>query len=221
MTASANEVDEQYKTANLKRGAQLYDNWPKASDQNVPVGVHPLFTGTNKIAAEKTWNCSTCHGYGYRTAAGEGSVTIYKVTDKAASDIYAKIKGVGTQHDFGQYLTERELLALTRFLKEGIYDFAAAINNERKITGNINAGGATFGTRCAPCHSGDGNRYDFDHEQEGVQGLGYLADNDPEKAFHRTLWGKPGTGMPSAIVDFEKRYEDVVDVLTYTQSLEN
>lgn len=219
-TAPANEIGESYKTATIKRGGQLYDNWVKASDQNPPAGVQPLFVDDGQTAAEETWNCSKCHGYDYTAVTGAEKKTVAGAKDKPASDVYAMIEGTGTQHNFGKFLSQRELLSLTRFIKEGTYDFASVIDSNGKITGSAGRGENTFVSRCAPCHASEGKRYDFDREKEGIQGLGYLANQEPLRAFHRTLWGKPGTGMPSGIIDFEKTFEEIVDVLTYAQSLE-
>lgn len=220
LNVSAGDIDNQYKTANLKRGGQLYDNWIKASDQNPPDRNNPLYSGTGNISAEQTWYCSGCHGWEYESIPGTADSGIKEAAKQEASVIYGVIEGQGTTHDFSRFLSRRELLALTRFIKEGTYDFAAVITKEGKITGNKSIGEGTFLARCAPCHNKDGKRYDFDRDKSGVQGLGYLANAEPAKLFHKVLWGDPGTGMPSWIVDFEKKYEDVIDVLSYVQSLE-
>ena len=74
-----------------------------------------------------------------------------------------------------------------------------------------------YAANCASCHDADGNHYDFDSD-EGVQGVGWLANDNPQEVLHKIRFGNPGSTMPSmlevGLTDAEQG-----DILAYGQTL--
>ncbi|MDH3767574.1 MAG: hypothetical protein OES99_03880, partial [Gammaproteobacteria bacterium] len=71
---------------------------------------------------------------------------------------------------------------------------------------------------CAVCHDVDGKRA-LTTREEGMDGpeyMGTLAQNNPWEFLHKVRFGQPGIPMISLIT---LPAEDIVDILTYSQTL--
>ena len=89
------------------------------------------------------------------------------------------------------------------------------------ITRDISNGKVLFKNNCASCHGNDGNEIDFKYKKDGFQGVGWLANDNPQESIHKIRWGHPGSDMPSLIIDAKLTDQDAVDILTYSQALGN
>ena len=67
----------------------------------------------------------------------------------------------------------------------------------------------------------NGNMIDFKGKKDGIQGVGWLANDNPQESIHKIRWGHPGSDMPSMIVDINLMEQDAINILTYSQSLES
>jgi thiosulfate dehydrogenase len=76
-----------------------------------------------------------------------------------------------------------------------------------------------YDSSCIPCHGSDGREIDFDSGTEGVQGVGWLANDNPQETLHKIRWGHPGSAMPSMVGDEELTDEQTGDILAHTQTL--
>lgn len=225
---SASDVPDGYTKADLVQGALLYDHWPKVIDKNPSTGNHPLYPEASKKKGVTTWRCKECHGWDYIGKEGRyksgshftGISGIDKAKGKSAEKVYASLKDSANKHDFSTMMSDEDLWALTRFIKEGAYDIAGAINTDGKASGDSSKGKGMFAASCLDCHGAGGNEYDFESKKEGIQGVGFLANDNPQETLHKILWGNPGTDMPSLIVDGSKDFKDAVDILTFSQTLE-
>jgi thiosulfate dehydrogenase len=63
----------------------------------------------------------------------------------------------------------------------------------------------------------DGDLIDFSGDP-GVQGIGWLSNDNPQETLHKIRWGHPGTGMPS-LVDVGLTDQQIGDILAYAQTL--
>ncbi len=85
-------------------------------------------------------------------------------------------------------------------------------------TGDAGNGQGLYNANCSSCHGADGNALDF-KSSEGIQGVGWLADDNPQETLHKIRWGHPGTAMPSAVDDGGLTDEETGDILAYGQTL--
>jgi mono/diheme cytochrome c family protein len=224
---SASDVPDEYKKADLVQGGLLYDNWPKLIGQKKLEGNHPLYPESSKKKGVTTWRCKECHGWDYIGKDGRykngshftGISGIDKAKEKPAKQVYASLTNTANKHDFSAQISGEGLWALTRFIKEGVYDIAGAINADGKSLGDLKKGKTMFMASCAECHGAGGNEFDFESEKEGIQGVGFLANDNPQETLHKILWGNPDTDMPSLIVDDGKEFQDAVDILSFAQTL--
>ena len=129
-------------------------------------------------------------------------------------DNYAK-------HNFSEYLSDSEIWDLVKFLREGQAPIEAAIDSNGQGKGSMASGKLLYDSQCASCHDMDGNKIDFKSKKDGIQGVGWLANDNPQESIHKIRWGHPGSDMPSMTVDSKLSEQDAIDILTYSQSLEN
>ena len=128
VTAGTNQPENEtgYTQADLKNGAQLYDNWLTVT-QKSPAGNHPLYPADSKKSGKSTWRCKECHGWDYIGKKGRyskgshftGIDGVYHMQTEEPSTIYEKLTDEGVSHDFSTHLTKNELWDLVRFLREG------------------------------------------------------------------------------------------------------
>jgi mono/diheme cytochrome c family protein len=215
-----------YKQANLKNGAQLYDNWMEITHLK-PSGNHPLYPQESKKAGKSTWRCKECHGWDYignngRYSKGShftGITGTFHLQKENPEAVYGSMTNKNTKHDFSEYLTESEIWDLVKFIREGQIAIETVIDNQGKGKGSSTHGKVLYEAHCSDCHGSDGNGIDFKNKKEGVQGVGLLASGNPQESIHKIRWGHPGSDMPSMIADSNLSEQDVIDILTYSQLL--
>lgn len=226
--ANDSQMSMNYQKADLKNGALLYDNWMKLA-KTKPDGNHPLYPATSKKSGKTTWRCKECHGWDYIGNKGrysEGShytgiPGVFQVRTKDPKEIYDSLANKNSKHNFSEYLSNSELWDLVKFLREGQTPVEAAIDSEGKGKGDIAAGKLHYDSHCASCHGMDGNEIDFKSDKDGIQGVGWLANDNPQESIHKIRWGHPGSDMPAMITDKNLTEQDVIHILTYSQSLES
>ncbi len=193
-----------YRNSDLLLGAQLYDNWLKIKRVSRS-SANPLYPRAT-ANARNTHRCYKCHGWDYRgrqwKKPGAGKTRrvpgLTESTDRPADEIFLAIARGPEGHAFGEVLSEGEIWALTRFIREGIPATKKMVSSKGQFRGNPQSGRAGFAARCVICHGADGNGIDFSRRKPGVQGLSYLAKHKPEQTLHRTRWGMAGKSSPSA-----------------------
>ncbi len=215
-----------YQQGDLKNGAQLYDNWLKITNAK-PKGNHPLYPSEAKKSGKSTWRCKECHGWDYigdkgRYSKGShftGITGVFHVQEENPKVLYGSMTNNNAEHDFSEYMSKSEILDLVKFLREGQVAIEPVIDNQGKGKGNSSHGKALYEAHCSDCHGSDGNEIDFKANKEGLQGVGWLANDNPQESIHKIRWGHPGSDMPSMTVDKNLSEQDSIDILTYSQSL--
>lgn len=218
---------EKYEQADIRHGALLYDKWYKIKDIEV-TGNHPLYPAEGKKAGADTWRCKECHGWDYIGKDGRyqkgshytGIKGVYDARTKTPEELFRALTTQNKAHDFSAYLTDGDIWAFVKFLREGLIDMREVLSPEGTAKGNVDNGKMLFGKYCATCHGSDGNKDDFEDSKDGIQGIGWLAQDNPQETLHKIRWGHPGSKMPSALTDYKLSDADTVDILTYSQSLE-
>lgn len=214
-----------HREAALKQGALLYDNWPKVTGAQLE-GNHPLYPETGKKSGVSTWRCKECHGWDYigkdgRYAKGSHFTGIKGTLDQTGRPIQ-EIRAALTEqggHDFSAYLSTEQLESLAAFLRAGQIPVDQAIDAAGTATGSADAGQPLYVNHCSSCHGADGQALDFKSKKDGIQGVGYLAKENPQESWHKLLWGHPGSDMPSMWVDAGLSVTQAADLLAYTQTL--
>ncbi|NQV14582.1 c-type cytochrome, partial [bacterium] len=195
--------------ADIVRGALLYDKWWKVNDGTEPTSdFDPIWASqtTNTRSNGDSYRCKECHGWDYigkdgRYSSGShytGFEGLWSVRENAKTDLFDAIKGEGLDHDLSAVLSDTDVLDLTKFVVDGQVDMYLYMDASGNANGDVTAGQTLFGTKCVICHDADGNHYDFESD-DGVQGVGWLADDIPEETLHKIGWGLPGSSpeMPS------------------------
>ncbi|MEW6428870.1 MAG: c-type cytochrome [Thermodesulfobacteriota bacterium] len=216
-----------HQQANVKNGAHLYDNWPTVTGAR-PEGSHPLYPATGRKSGTATWRCKECHGWDYLGSEGRyrqgshftGIRGVTRVKGETAEALYASLTDPGSRHDFSAFLSPAQIRDLVGFLREGQTAIGPVIDAEGRGKGDAERGGPLYAAHCASCHGRDGNTIDFKGDKEGVQGVGWLANDNPEESIHKIRWGHPGSDMPSMLADGKLTERDAIDILTFSQSLE-
>jgi thiosulfate dehydrogenase len=217
-----------YKQANIKNGALLYDNWPEIKKADIK-DTHPLYPAASKKSGKSTWRCKECHGWDYigkdgRYSKGShytGISGVYGERTEDPKELFNELSDKDEKHDFSEYLSHGEIWDLVKFIREGQIDIRTVLDEHGKAKGDSANGKALYNTNCAACHGDEGNEIDFKYKKEGLQGVGWLANDNPQETIHKIRWGHPGSDMPSVIVDAKLADQDAVDILTYSQSLDN
>lgn len=213
--------------ADLKNGAQLYDNWLKITNAK-PEGNHPLYPAESKKSGTSTWRCKECHGWDYIGNKGRyrkgshftGIAGVSHVQAESAEALYNSLTNKKSGHDFSAHMSPSQIRDLVIFLRQGQADIEAVIDDQGKGKGDVARGRALYDAQCGSCHGADGDKLDFKGGKEGVQGVGWLANDNPQESIHKIRWGHPGSDMPSIIVDKKLSEQDAIDILTYSQSLD-
>ncbi|MEE9586355.1 MAG: cytochrome c, partial [Nitrososphaerales archaeon] len=119
-------------------------------------------------------------------------------------------------HDFSTVMNDDSLTKLAQFISEGTIDLKQYINYDTKkpIGGDESSGKQLYDSTCAMCHGADGLQILFG----GEDGVGTIANGNPWEFIHKVRFGQPGTPMPAG-VENGWTIEDIVDVLTYSQTL--
>ncbi len=217
-----------YQEADLKNGAQMYDNWLKITGTRTPENQnHPLYPQTSKKSGKITWRCKECHGWDYignkgRYSKGShftGISGVFHVQKENPEVLYGFLTNKKAEHDFLEYLPKSEIWDFVKFLREGQVAIEPVIDIQGKGKGNSSHGKVLYDAHCSDCHGSDGNQIDFKGTKEGVQGVGWLANDNPQESIHKIRWGHPGSNMPSMTVDKNLSEQDSIDILTYSSLL--
>jgi hypothetical protein len=217
-----------YKEADIKNGAQLYDNWLKIADIKTSEN-HPLYPQTSKKSGKSTWRCKECHGWDYIGSKGRyskgshftGITGVFHLQGKNPEVLYSSMTNKNAEHDFSEYLSKSQILDLVKFLREGQAAINHVIDSQGKGKGNSTHGKVLYEAHCSDCHGSDGNEIDFKGNKEGVQGIGWLTNDNPQESIHKIRWGHPGSDMPSMTLDKNLSEQDSIDILTYSQLLDS
>jgi mono/diheme cytochrome c family protein len=95
------------------------------------------------------------------------------------------------------------VLDLTKFIADGLVDISLYLDQSTGLaTGDPVAGQTLYDAACPACHGLDGLTLDFD-AAPGIQGVGWLADDNPQETLHKIRWGHPGSSptMPSQVAN--------------------
>jgi thiosulfate dehydrogenase len=218
---------EVYKNADIVLGALLYDKWYTVKDAETS-GTHPLYPASGKKKGATTWRCKECHGWDYigkdgRYSKGShftGIKGVYDARTGKSNELYDALTDAEINHDFSKYLVESDIWAMVKFIREGLIDIKTVINIDGSITGNPENGRSLYESNCSTCHGKDGNEIDF-KKKEGIQGVGWLSNDNPQESLHKIRWGHPGSGMTSAVVDKRLSDSETIDILSFIQTLKN
>jgi thiosulfate dehydrogenase len=208
-----------YDSANLKKGAQLYDKWMEVKKKNL-TDNHPLYPASGKVKGEDTWRCKECHGWDYLGKDGRykdgshytGIIGVMEVKDKTPEALFSSLSS--GKHDFSKQLEKSDLWDLVKFIKSGLADAESSINS-----GDVAKGKEHYTKNCATCHGDDGNKLDVKKKKDGIQGVGWLAKDNPQESLHKIRWGHPGSPMPSGIMDQKLTEKDVADIYAFAKTL--
>lgn len=209
-----------YDSGDIKKGGQLYDKWMSVVNKKSS-GNHPLYPASAKKKGGATWRCKECHGWDYIGKEGRykkgshftGIKGVMDLKDKAPKMLYSSL--TSGKHDYSKILSSGDIWSLVKFIKEGTVNASASMTS-----GNAGNGKKHFTKSCASCHGADGNKLDFKSKKDGVQGIGWLANDNPQESLHKIRWGHPGIDKhPSGLKDLSFSETDVADVLAYTQTL--
>jgi len=235
--------------ADLRRGALLWDSWWTVIGAPAPTDTFGLYTKTRGTqSGATTWRCQECHGWDYRGsqgayATGPHVTGVAGVLDRVASrtnqELYDVLKNgtppasggsalTGTDHAFDVQLDNDEILALVRFLREGLVDTREVVADDGRATGNAREGAPLYAAansdpnvpvgQCGLCHGDDGKALDMGDGSTPVF-VGTAARSEPWRTLHQIRWGVPGTSMTSAIERGITALADQGDLLAYTQTL--
>lgn len=211
----------------IKYGGQLYDNWPKLMKADLNAD-HPLYPAASKISGPTTWRCKECHGWDYIGKKGKyskgshftGIDGIVGAGKKELSEIAGILSGDMEGHDLSQFMEKDEINALAMFIRNGLVEINSAVGGKGEGLGDAVNGKLLFEAQCASCHATDGNSIDFKGKNDGVQGVGWYANKNPQETLHKIRWGHPGSYMPSMVSDNGMSFKQTVDILTYSQTLD-
>ncbi len=220
-------IEDNYDLADVVNGGLLFDKWWKVNSGTEPTtDFDPIWASqnTNTRSGPDSWRCKECHGWDYvgkegRYSSGShftGFNGIWDSKNDHMEDVFDAIKGEGTDHDLSAVLSDEDIADLTKFVKEGLVDMSLYISNG-VATGDANNGQGLYNANCASCHGVDGNTLDF-KSSDGVQGIGWLTNDNPQESLHKIRFGNPGSLMPSM---FEAGLTDSEqgDILAYGQTL--
>ncbi len=217
-----------YLNADIERGAQLYDNWVRIKKVKINK-KHPLYPKEGKNKGSMTWRCVECHGWDYLGNKGRyskgpqytGIKGILDAKNKTPQELFDILTNKSIKHDFSEnyYLSYSDTWAIARFIREGLIDTNEIINFDVLSNANLANGGKLYRRYCMDCHGSDGNSINFREHLEGTHGIGWEANSDPQETLHKIRWGHPGADMPSMIIDENLSNTDIVDILSYCQTL--
>jgi thiosulfate dehydrogenase len=217
---------EGYMNGDIVHGAQLYDKWYTVKSVDLS-GHHPLYPAEGKKKGDATWRCKECHGWDYIGKHGRyrtgshftGIKGVYDCSARTPDELYRSLTDAGRKHDFSPYLNDFDLWSLVKFIRGGLIDVNMVVNGDGSVNGGHAAGRFLYTDLCSSCHGNDGGEIDF-KETKGLQGVGWLAKDNPQETLHKIRWGHPGSKMPSAVVDKGLSDSDSADILAYCQTLE-
>jgi len=225
-------------------GGQLYDHWMNTKGVATPANDNPLWIlqSTNNRTGADTWRCAECHGWDYKGRDGQfgpgsdhytGFKGVYAIgtdTAKSETDVFNVIKFglTGSIHRYGDYLSDADIQALAKFIKQGLIntDLYISPSNGNALNANISNGKTQFESSdltndagCAACHGADGLAINFGTTNL-PESLGTLGRQNPWEVLHKARFGQPATIMPSAEAK-GLSLSILIDVMGYIQTLPN
>ncbi|NIS82124.1 MAG: hypothetical protein GTO14_18380 [Anaerolineales bacterium] len=219
-------------TGSATEGGRLYDKWWSEAGVDKPAEDQPLWAtqSTNTRSGSDTWRCKECHGWDYSGvdgAYGSGSHftgfpgVLAASSESSPAELLAALDGSALpDHDFSA-MGEDKLGSLVVFLNEGLVDVSMYVDSDTKaaVGGDPDNGKELYKNACVVCHGEDGRTINF-HDPDEPEYVGNIALDNPWEFIHKVRVGQPGSdpAMPSAL-DNNWSMQDVVDVLTYSQSL--
>ncbi len=215
-----------YATAAVERGGQLYDNWWEVTGKAAPTGKHPLYPSSGAAKGSATWRCVECHGWDYRGKDGaykSGShhtgIAGIKGTARTPQQLFDLLDS--GSHKMGSGLGAQDLWDLVKFVKTGVIDTTAHIDDATlKSKGVASRGKISYEGDCEVCHGADGRELDFANSPYLFRFLPALAVSDPYKTLHKVRFGQPDSIMANgAFAKFTG--QEVDDIVAHVQSMQN
>lgn len=207
----------------IARGGQFYDNWADVLEIDLPKETHPAYPKDGKQTGSATWRCKECHGWDYKGAAGAYGKGSHFTGIKGLRDMVGmdpqKIHEIimDDTHRYTEAMMPHNAMdKLSLFVSLGQIDDDLYIDRATKAArGNAQHGATLFQTICAVCHGFDGKAMNFGDEKE-PEFIGTIAHENPWELLHKARFGQPGVAMVGLAA---LPIEDVVDILTYAQTL--
>lgn len=228
LPAEALEGEDLREIWDIARGGQLYDNWAKALDQELPNTTHPAYPSVGKMSGPVTWRCKECHGWDYKGEDGVYGEGVHYTGIKGLRRMVRvdpekieKIIRDETHAYTADMLPDGSVRKLALFVSKGQINMDQYVKREtREVFGNLDRGALFYQTVCVICHGFDGARIAFaDHAalaRENPKYMGTMANKNPWEVLHKIRNGQPGVGMVSLRM---LSIQDQVDVLSYLQTL--
>jgi thiosulfate dehydrogenase len=211
-TAAFAEVSQ----GSIIRGGKLYDKWYKVVGVDAPTESHKLYPAANeKYAADpkSNWRCKECHGWDGKGVAGayatgSHATGIIGIDGMAGGDPAAVVALLKGDHEYGDKLTEDQLMDLANFVVYGQIDWSQLVADKASVGDAVN-GQRVYETICMACHGADGKL------PKEMPPLGSLISN-PWEVMHKVLNGQPAEVMPSLrAIDLQV----TADVVAYLANL--
>jgi len=213
----------------LSEGGKLYDKWWVVAETEAPESAQPLWAtqSTNERSGADTWRCKECHGWDYLGADGAygsgshytGFVGVLDAKGKTEEELVAILSGeTNSDHDFSTVLSGADLKTLASFVREGTVDMRPFIVADKSVNGDAQKGKRLY-DNCVACHGESGNEMNTEDPNDEPANLSELANDNPWEVFHKASFGQPGVSNMMAGVTLNWSTEDLVDLLTYLQTL--
>ncbi len=199
----------EFVTADLARGALLYDKWWLVNGSAEPTGDHPLYPGLGQKSGATTFRCKECHGWDYKGASGvygsgshfTGIAGVYQTTrsPKAVFDLLkADPNVVAYGHHMNAFgMSDQDIWDAVRFVFDGVVDTDMYYLPSVQIwLGNAGNGQSDFDNRCMSCHGTDGTDLNFGTALD-PEYVGTVASDNPWEFLHKIRFGHPGRPMPA------------------------
>jgi len=207
----------------MARGGQIYDNWAKVLEVDLPEATHPSYPKAGKQKGGGTWRCKECHGWDYRGADGAYSggshfTGIKGLRDLVGTDPDAIHKTImdKTHQYTEQMIPHSAMEKLSQFVSLGQLDMDLYVDRAtKKARGFAQRGAAMFQTICAVCHGFDGKEINF-KDDKNPEYVGTVAQKNPWEFIHKARFGQPGVVMVGLVA---LPTLDIVDLLAYAQTL--
>ena len=224
-------ADENWQNADMVRGGLLYDKWWTINSGTEPTtDFDPIWSSqtTNARTGADSWRCKECHGWDYvgkdgRYSSGShytGFDGVWTVRGYDKTILFDSILDENGDHDLSAVLSEQDALDLTKFIVDGLVNMSLYIDASGNATGDTTSGETLYNANCATCHGTDGLTLDFKSTTAGIQGVRWLADDNPHETLHKIRWGHPGSvpELPS-MVENGLTAQQTGNILAHAQTL--
>jgi thiosulfate dehydrogenase len=219
-------IPDNYNRANVRVGGLLYDNWVKVRGITL-TDTHPLYPREANMTGPITWRCKECHGWDYLGKDGSlgtgyfytGIKGVFDARSKNPDDLFAILTKRENDHDFSLHLSHADIWALVKFIREGLSDMRKIINHNGSINGDAVQGEELYQINCESCHGKRGDLIYFREPMEGLYGIGWEANKDPQESLHKILYGHVNVNMPNVLNYNKLTLKEAADILSYSQTL--